>query len=157
MGGRRLTAVVAGAVGAGAAYFLDPDRGRSRRARARDQAAAAMRRRSREISSQARYAEGEIEGAKARASGAGTFTPEGDRDVVQAVRQALARLDLSTSDVKIDVVAGVASLRGQVDDAAQIDEIGRAVNAVPGVREVESYLHTPGTPAPNKAASLEVS
>ncbi|MDP8962248.1 MAG: BON domain-containing protein [Actinomycetota bacterium] len=157
MTGRGLTALVAGAAGAAAAYFLDPDRGRSRRVRACDQAAAAMRRRNREMSSQARYAEGQMEGAKARAAGGGTFTPEDDIDIVHAVRQALARLEFRTSDVNIDVVDGVASLRGQVERAAQIEEVTQAVSRVRGVAEVQSYLHTPGTPAPNKAASLKVS
>lgn len=109
------------------------------------------------MSSQARYAQGQMEGAKARASGAGTFTPEDDIDIVQAIRQAFASLEFPTSDVSIDAVDGVASLRGQVQESSQIQDLSRAVERVPGVVEVQSYLHTPGTPAPNKAASLEAS
>lgn len=157
MAARKLTALVAGALGAGAAYFLDPDRGRSRRAQARDQASAALRRRKREADAEMRYAAGRAEGAKARASGAGQFTPEDDIDIVHAIEGALAGLEFPTSDVKVDVVDGVASLRGQVQEAAQTEEVARRVKAVPGVVEVQSYLHTPGTPAPNKAASLETS
>lgn len=151
---RKLTALVWGAGGAGLAYFLDPDRGRARRARTRDQAAAALRRRRREAESQMRYDEGRLEGVAARASGAGRFTPEDDTDIVQAVHAALSRLDFPTSDVNVEVVDGVAGVRGQVGSTEEISRVCRAVHEVPGVGEVQSYLHTPGTPAPNKAASL---
>jgi hypothetical protein len=152
--GKGLTALVAGALGAAGAYFFDPDRGRSRRSRTRDQAAAALRRRQRETEARVRYAEGKLEGAAARSAGAGEFTPEDDTDIVHAIKQAFSRLDVSTSDVVVDVVAGAATLRGQVDEAAAIDELQQTVVTVPGVVSVESYLHTPGTPPPNKAASL---
>ena len=157
MARRRLTAVVAGALGAGAAYFMDPDRGRSRRTQARDQVTAKLRRRSRQAASEARYAEGRIEGQRAKASGAGEFTPEDDIQIVHAIEAALARLEFSTSDVNVDVVEGVASLRGQVETAEQMDQVAEAVRETNGVTEVRSYLHTPGTPAPNKAASINVS
>lgn len=155
--GRGLTALVAGALGAAGAYFFDPDRGRSRRTRTRDQAAAALRRRQRETEARVRYAEGKLEGAAARSAGAGEFTPEDDTDVVHAIKQAFSRLDFSTTDVKVDVVEGAATLRGQVEDATHIDEVQQTVATVPGVVSVESYLHTPGTPPPNKAASLSAS
>lgn len=154
---RKLTALVWGGGGAALAYFLDPDRGRARRARTRDQAAAALRRRRRETASQIRYEEGRFDGVAARASGAGRFTPEDDIDIVHAVEAALARLDVPTSDVNVEVVGGVATLRGQVVAAEHIDRLGDAVKDVPGVIEVVNYLHPPGTPAPNKAASLEAS
>ncbi|MGI9120833.1 MAG: BON domain-containing protein [Acidimicrobiales bacterium] len=154
---RKLTALVWGAGGAGLAYFLDPDRGRARRARTRDQAAAALRRRRREAESQMRYDEGRLEGVAARASGAGRLTPEDDTDIVQAVHAALSRLDFPTADVNVELVDGVAGLRGQVASAEQIGRVQQAVDQLPGVTGVQSYLHTPGTPAPNKAASLEAS
>lgn len=154
---RRRIALTGAAVGACAAYFLDPDRGRSRRARTKDQAMAALRRRERQADSERRYTEGKIAGAAAEASGAGTFTPEDDIDIVHGISGALAKLEFSTADVNVDVVEGVATLRGQLDAPALMDEACRAVKEVPGVVEVRSYLHTPGTPAPNKAASLKAS
>lgn len=155
--GKGLTALVAGALGAAGAYFFDPDRGRSRRSRTKDQAAAALRRRQRETEARVRYAEGKLEGAAARSSGAGEFTPEDDTDIVHAIKQAFSGLEFSTSDVKVDVVGGAATLRGQVEEADHIDEVQKVVAEVPGVVLVESYLHTPGTAPPNKAASLNVS
>ncbi|MDP8987517.1 MAG: BON domain-containing protein [Actinomycetota bacterium] len=155
--GKGLTALVAGALGAAGAYFFDPDRGRSRRSRTRDQAAAALRRRQRETEARMRYAEGKLEGAAARSAGAGEFAPEDDTDIVHAIKQAFSGLEFSTTDVKVDVVGGTATLRGQVDEAAQIEEVQQVVAKVPGVVSVESYLHTPGTAPPNKAASLNAS
>jgi hypothetical protein len=35
--------------------------------------------------------------------------------------------------------------------------VEQAISGTPGVLAVESFLHTPGTPAPNKAASLKAS
>lgn len=57
----------------------------------------------------------------------------------------------------VDVVDGVAALRGQLEAMPQMEEVCRAVEGVPGVVEVRSYLHPPGAPAPNKAASLRAS
>ena len=44
---------------------------------------------------------------------------------------------------------------GQVAEQ-QIGAIEAAVRKVVGVKEVENLLHTPGTPAPNKAESRAV-
>jgi osmotically-inducible protein OsmY len=157
MAGRRLTALVSATVGACGAYFFDPDRGRARRARTQDRASAALRRRQRKSEAKKRYEAGVEQGTAARAAGGGEFVPEDDIDIVHALEAALAKLEVNTSDVKVDVVDGVATLRGQVAERAEIDDVRRAADAVPGVAEVQSYLHTPGTPAPNKAASLEAS
>lgn len=52
-------------------------------------------------------------------------------------------------------MAGVATLRGQVKRTDQIDELVQACGKVNGVERVESHLHLPGTPAPNKARSRQ--
>lgn len=157
MAGGKLRALWWGAMGAGGAYYLDPDRGRARRARLCDKTVALRRRRQRQVEADQRYRDGQLQGEVARAAGAGAFTPEDDIDISQAIHAALAGLDLSTSDVNVDVVEGVATMRGQVDTADDGDRVCRAAGAVSGVVEVRSYLHTPGEPAPNKAASLAAS
>ena len=146
-----------GALGAALAYLFDPDRGRSRRSKARDQAGAALRRVRERGSRKIRYAGGRVEGVAARARGAGELKPEDDLDVVQGIRQALSRLDFGTEDVNIEVVDGVATLRGEVKNPDQLKKVESEATGVPGVREVQSYLHLPGTPAPNKASSLRAS
>lgn len=152
--GRFLTAA---GVGAAAAYFLDPGQGRSRRVRAKDQLSALVRKRRRDTESLARHSRNVAEGEAARARGAGEPTPADDIDVVHAVKQAISGLGTTTSDVTVEVVDGTATLRGQVptdDDKAKVE---RAVEGVVGVREVQSWLHLPGQPAPNKASALRVS
>ncbi|HWH33714.1 MAG TPA: BON domain-containing protein [Acidimicrobiales bacterium] len=153
----RLRALWWGALGACGAYYFDPDRGRSRRARLADQVASARRQRQKAVEAEARYQEGQLQGDLARAAGAGTFTPEDDIDIANEVHAAISGLDAATSDVTVEVVDGVATLRGQLATPAAIDEVTSRVRAVAGVVEVRSFLHLPGTPAPNKAASLAAS
>ncbi len=144
-------------IGAGLMYLFDPVRGRTRRAQAKDQAAGLARRQirqaSRAASQQIHYTEGRLEGAVARATGAGTFHPESEVDLREHLRQVIAELDFPTTDVTVDVADGVATLRGQVATAEQMEGVALAVAGVAGVDRVESFLHLPDTPAPNKAAS----
>ena len=154
---RGAKALVFGSMGAALAYLLDPDRGRSRRARLKDQTAATLRRRRAEAVREASYTRGQLEGAAARAAGAGEPKPADDVEVVNVIRQALSGLDFPTTDVTIEVVSGTATLRGQVQDSEQVKRVEEEVRKVNGVRRVESWLHLPGEPAPNKATSLEAS
>lgn len=152
--GRFLTAA---GIGAAIAYFADPDNGRSRRVRAKDQLGARLRRRQREAEQLARHTENIAVGEAARARGAGETKPVDDVDVVHAVKQALSGLGFPTSDVTVDVVDGTAALRGQVATEDEKTKVEQAVQGVPGVRQVESWLHLPGQPAPNKASALQAS
>jgi osmotically-inducible protein OsmY len=144
-------------LGAGFMYLFDPVRGRSRRVRAKDQAAGLVRRNlrqaSRAASQQIHYTEGRLEGTVAKASGAGAFRPESEVDLREHLRQVIAELDFPTTDVTVEVAGGVAALRGQVMTAEQMESVALAVSRVPGVDRVDSFLHLPDTPAPNKSAS----
>ena len=143
--------------GAAAAYFFDPETGRARRAQTRDRAQAFLRRRQAQAERQARHATNVAAGRAAEAQGAGVPRPADDVEVVRAVKQALAAVDVETSDVTVESVDRVVTLRGQVPSRKALQTIEQTVSATPGVFEVQSYLHTPGTPAPNKAASLRAS
>jgi hypothetical protein len=125
-----LWTATAGAAGAAVAYFLDPDRGRARRAQTKDQAAAALRRRKADAEREARYLEGRAEGAAVEARGGGQPRPEDDVDDTQ---------------------------RGQVGSEEEKRRVEEAAGAAAGVREVQSWLHLPGQPAPNKAEALRAS
>ena len=149
-------ALVSGA-GAATAYFFDPDRGKARRTQAKDQAEALIRKRQADAERAARYEANVAQGEAARAQGAGVTRPQDDVDVVHAVKQALSTVDADTSNVTVESVEGVVTLRGQVDGRAAQTAIQEAAGRAPGVIEVQSFLHTPGTPAPNKAASLRAS
>ncbi len=135
-------------------YFADPDRGHARRVRTVDQLRALIRRQSRKAEQTLHYAEGKVKGTVARTEGAGQVKPVDDRAVVDAIKQVLSSLDFATTDVVIDVVDGVATLRGQLEDPIEMRRVEMDTLQAPGVIEVLSYLHLPGSPAPNKAASL---
>lgn len=150
----RLVAACSAGVGMLVTYLFDPEQGRSRRAKLADQTRGKVHRGRDEAATKARYARGRMKGKVFRAAGAGRLQPADDIDVVHAIRQQFARLDFPTTDVKVDVVDGTAALRGQVADEQQMREVQDVAIKVPGVRAVESYLHLPGEPAPNKAASL---
>lgn len=149
-------AVVSGA-GAAAAYFFDPQNGRARRAQTRDQVNARLRRRQVEAEREARYEADVAQGQAVRAHGGGVPRPQDDVDVAQQVRQALAEVDVDIADVTVESVDGVVTLRGQVASGDGMRAVEEAAGRAAGVIEVQSFLHTPGTPAPNKAASLRAS
>jgi len=149
-------ALVSGA-GAAAAYFFDPERGVARRRQAQDQIDAKLRRRQADAERQARHAANVAQGEAAQAQGAGVPRPVDDVEVVNVVKQALGRLEVDTSNVTVESVDGVVTVRGEIASREAKTAVEEAVTAAPGVIEVQSFLHTPGTPAPNKAASLRAS
>lgn len=149
--------LVAGAIGATAAYYLDPDRGRARRARSRDVLIASGRDMSQDMEKRARYFEGKAEGARARADGKGRMNPVDDHVIKQGVQQQLSSAGVDDSDVVIDVTDGVVGLRGKANSAAEQKKIELATMAVPGVEEIHSWLHLPGEVAPNKALAMRAS
>lgn len=149
-------AAVSGA-GAAAAYFFDPENGRARRAQTRDQARAFLDRRREDAGRQARHQANMAAGQAAESRGAGVPRPADDVEVAQLVRQALAAADAETTDVTVESVDRIVTLRGQVPTRRAQEAVEQAVSRTPGVMAVQSFLHTPGTPAPNKAASLRAS
>lgn len=144
-------------VGAGAAlaYLFDPDRGAARREQLRDQALSRAEHTAEDVDRRARSARGRVEGMTARAHGGGEFTPESQVDLREHLRQVVAEQPFPTTDVTVDVVDGVAALRGQVGTPEEIHALRSAIAGVAGVDRVESYLHLPGTPAPNTAEAMQ--
>ena len=143
--------------GAIAAYYLDPDRGRARRARSRDMTLAAGRDMTRDVESQARYFDGKMQGARARADGRGELEPVDDHVIKQGVQQQLASAGVDTGDVVIDVTDGVVGLRGKASSDSEVRRIEREAMKVPGADEIHSWLHLPGEVAPNKALAMRTS
>jgi gas vesicle protein len=141
------------AVGAAAAYLLDPVAGNGRRARLRDQTGALIRRGEERADDLSRHATNVVQG-KVREM---TTAPERSMDdgtVEARVRsEVLGRGDLDASRVIVNVEDGVAVLRGEVSGPDAIAGIVDRTKAVEGVREVRNLLHVPGAPAPNKEAA----
>jgi hypothetical protein len=149
--------LVSAGVGAVVSYYLDRDRGHARRVRDSDRAWAAIRGRRRRAASRARYEAGRARGDAAIRNGAGRFHPVDDHAVAEHLRALLARLDVDTRQVNVEVVDGVVRLRGQVIDHEAEGRIMQTVDGETGVAQIENLLHLPGQPAPNKAAALRAS
>jgi len=67
--------------------------------------------------------------------------PMDDGAVVGRIRMKMVeRPDLETGSLLIDVVRGVAFLRGELKDRKAIEEIIELTRSVPGVREVQNLL-----------------
>jgi len=151
---RRMSKLMTVGMGAGLMYFLDPKLGRSRRVKARDQVMAKLRRVERDRERQRRYQEGVAEGA--RHQGGPAHRPADDRALADRIRSELGA-SFPHERVSLDVVNGIAELRGQLDDRAAISALEAQVRAVPGVAGVVNLLHLPGEPAPNKAEAERAS
>jgi hypothetical protein len=143
--------------GWGAAYFGDPVHGRGRRTQLRDQALARVRRLRRRATRKAEYLEHRMEGVKAELHGAGRPHPADDRAVAEEIRRRIKACPFPTSDVTIEFVEGVATLRGQLQHPEEVRTVRKAAQGAPGVNRVVSYLHLPGALPPNKAEAIKAS
>jgi osmotically-inducible protein OsmY len=144
------------AIGAAAAWFLDPNDGTRRRNVVRDKSMKYARQGKRQAASQASYAGSTIKG-KATAVAPGTSRePAGERLNDPALKakiesEVFRDADLPKERVSVSVEEGIAFLRGQVDDRQTISRIYQATARIEGVRGVENLLHTAGEPAPTKS------
>jgi osmotically-inducible protein OsmY len=136
------------AIGAAAAWFLDPGDGARRRNLVRDKAMKYARRGKEEAARKATYAGTAVKG-KATAAAPGTGRePAAERLNDPALKakvesEIFRGPDVPKGQVSVSVEEGVVSLRGEVEDPATIEELREAAAKVDGVRGVESQLHTP--------------
>jgi hypothetical protein len=150
------TLVVASALGAAASYFFDPERGAGRRAQARSQIDGILRRGRRNARRTAMQLQDHVGGTIAKVQHARDERDNDDLTVLDRVEsEVFGRHGFPKDRINADVVDGRLTLRGQLDSEVEIGTVIRAAGEVPGVVEVISYLHLPGTPAPNKADARE--
>jgi osmotically-inducible protein OsmY len=134
------------AIGAAAAWFLDPDNGTRRRHVARDKTTKYARQGKDQAARKASYAGSTIKG-KATATAPGTSRePSGERlndPALQAkVESEIFRdPDAPKGKVSVNVEDGIVFLRGELDDRSKIDDLREAAARVDGVRGVENLLH----------------
>ena len=156
---------LAGLAGAALAYFFDPVAGSARRGRLRARVsslmpARAMRHEERmplpenvaPVAASAPAAAPApapaakvVEAPKERPTDARAL-PENQEDaaIARKIQQKLQeRSDLEAGSLVIDVVRGVAYLRGDLHDRRRFEEIVDLTGSVPGVRRVQSLLHLP--------------
>ena len=142
--------VVGAAVGAAAAYFLDPQGGRQRRQQLLDRGASLSRQGASDAVGKATQAANKAKGAAMSAAPTGTPSHEdlGDVGLVRKVESEIFRdADTPKGQVSVNAENGVVTLRGEVDKE-WIERLGSAAEQVDGVQAVRNLLHPPGTPAP---------
>jgi hypothetical protein len=149
---RELAAVAASALAAGAAleFFFDPHSGKRRRHVVGDRTTAAFRRRARKVERQAHYEAGKMVGLAHAITHHDHAVPElDDVSLVRKVESELFRdRTIPKGPISINADRGIVVLRGQLEDAQEIERIEHEVREVAGVRDVENLLHPPGVPAP---------
>lgn len=125
--------------GAGAAYYLDPDRGRARRVQLRDRSKRALRDQGRLADKGARDLEHRAAGLVARTRASWRREQVSDDQLVQRVRSVMGHH--VTHPGSIDVVArdGHVTLSGPVF-RGEVERLVRRVSRVPGVVGVETHL-----------------
>jgi hypothetical protein len=75
-----------------------------------------------------------------------------DATIARKVESALFRsTPAAKGKVDVNVVDGVAQLRGQIRTAAQIKALEAAARGVPEVKDVDNLLRTKGSPSPTRA------
>jgi osmotically-inducible protein OsmY len=152
--------LLGGIVGALLLYFLDPQGGNRRRSLLTDKASSLTRKGT-------KTAGGIGQGITSRSQGLVTETvphkhdnPNPDNNTLQdRIESELFRdQTLGRDKIVINVIEdGIVQLRGQLASQAEIQSVIARVKAIRDVKGVESFIHTPGTPAPNKEQSIRTS
>lgn len=138
-----LGAGMVAAASVGAAYYLDPNKGHRRRRR---------------FARGARYAFMSARGKVGHMIAGAPPVPADGRMLLDRVDSELFEdRSIPHGRLSLDVEGTTVVLRGQIDTPEQMAKIEAAVARVPGVTGVRSFLHVPGTPAPNKQAALAAS
>jgi len=147
-------------VGATLAYFFDPNQGTRRRAIARDKLRSWLGQGAKGAVSRAAYVGGQAYGIvqeTIRPHAPDNPNPD-DVTLTDRVESEIFRdPGIPKGDININTVDGVVELRGELETQQAIDDLIAKVRAIPNVNDVTSYLHTPGTPAPNKESAIEAS
>jgi osmotically-inducible protein OsmY len=136
-------------VGTVLTLLFDARSGARRRALARDRSAALVRRLFRRSTRTAKGIAASGVGWSHRARHLREEPKDyDDVTLAQKVQTELFRsADAPKGAVDVNVANGVVQLRGEVQEQALIDALISQTRKVQGVRDVESYLHLPGTPA----------
>ena len=150
-GNRKLRQLFAGGIlGSLGAFLLDPQQGRRRRKQLVDRTAGLFRR-------TGRRAERAGRGVGARVYGMSQQVqhlkeePKDFDDVTLARRvetEIFRDAEVPKGQIDVNVQEGVVQLRGEVPSPDMLEDLVDKTRKVQGVRDVESLLHLPGTPAP---------
>ena len=136
---KQLTFISGLGLGAGLMYWFDPDKGRRRRAQVRDQLAHTARVAGDTLDKASRDISNRIDGLIAEMGSMLKREAVSDDVLVARVRAKLGRVVSHPHAIEVRAERGRVTLRGPVL-AGEVDELLKAVSAVPGVREVENQL-----------------
>ena len=145
--GTAAIAALAAALGAAAAFLLDPNRGRARRAQLLDQGGATVRRGTRTIGRTVHRLQSALtaRAASAKAGRSLSAAPTDDVTLNDRVRSIVFRESGVAKDgVSINVERGIVVLRGEVPDEAARQALVAEVERIDGVWSVRDLLHLPG-------------
>jgi osmotically-inducible protein OsmY len=141
--------------GGALAYFLDPKQGKRRRNITRDRGMATFRRLSGSSAGTAKYVSGRVAGLRPHSPDNPNPDDATLKDRVES--EVLRDPKFDRAPINFNVEDGVVVIRGELQSQGDIDALVSRVRGIPHVKGVESYLHLPGTPAPNKEESLRIS
>lgn len=99
---------------------------------------------------------GPLDFGKGNAGAAAQSSERGNDEVARDIAAALGKAQLVHKDVEIEYLAGVATIKGQIQNASQRALVTRIVSGVPGVKTVENKLNlmeASTTPASQAAQS----
>jgi len=142
--------VFGGVLGTLGALFFDPQQGRRRRKELADRTAALFRRTGDRAERAGRGVGARFYGMAQQAQHL-KEEPKDFDDVTLARKvetEIFRDADAPKGQVDVNVQDGVVQLRGEVPDQDMVDDLVEKTRRVQGVRDVESLLHLPGTPAP---------
>ncbi|MDQ3994464.1 MAG: BON domain-containing protein [Actinomycetota bacterium] len=143
------------AIGAAAMYFFDPQEGRRRRAMTKDRTAGFFRRVRRRGERAGRAVSAEAYGVTQKVKH--RSEEEKELDDVTLARKVETEIfrdaDAPKGQVDVNAVNGVVYLRGELERPELIEDLVKAAQNVSGVKGVENFLHTPGSPAPTTPQS----
>jgi BON domain len=144
--------VIGGAIGGMLVYFLEPKKGPQRRQK---------------VNMPQNFTPPRVPGSvtevvsvvkeKVRTGTPDNSNPD-DNTLRDRIESEIFRDDkTSRENININVVEGVVEIRGEQPSQADIDGLVKKIRAISNVKHVHSYLHLPGTPAPNKAEVIQAS
>ena len=151
----------AGVLAAGSAlmtYFFDPDNGKARRIQVVERSGHLARTSGKRVARETRYVFHTLRGRARRVVAPEPPASANGSTLLDRVESELfADRTIPHGRLNFEVEGTTVILRGELDSADEMFKVEEAVRKVPGVTEVKSLLHLPGTPAPNKAAALAAS
>lgn len=152
------TFIIGSLFGATVGYLLDPTSGNRRRNVTGDQLGSLGRKLGKQAGKKAGYVGNAAYGVVKEAVPVRDNSNPDDLTLRDRVESEIFRdTETGRENINVFVVDGVVTVRGEQPTQTMIDDLIGRIRSVSGVKGVESYLHLPGTVAPNKAEAIEAS